>query len=306
MIGQVAFHQPLLRSAVHGPNAHPKSAVAATHEARPRKFCGSLPGILIHYHRVNIRTLIVDDEPLARERLRKLLQAEPEIELIGECANGREALEAIRKDSPDLLFLDVQMPELDGFGMLAALKTDKLPLVVFVTAYDKFALKAFEVHAVDYLLKPFDRERFKAALERAMTRLKKEQSGELNQKLSALLADLKPAPKAPDRLAVKTEGRVLFVKLDEIDWIEAADNYVSLHVGGESHLLRETMTALETKLAPEKFLRISRSAIVNVERIKELQPMFHGEYVVILRTGSKLTLSRSYRDKLQQLLGKAE
>ena len=254
---------------------------------------------------MKIRTLIVDDEPLARERLRKLLQAEPEIELVRECANGREAVAAIKKEAPELMFLDVQMPELDGFGVLTALNTEKLPAVVFVTAYDKFALKAFDIHAVDYLLKPFDRERFKAALGRALNRIKSEQSGELSQRLSALLADLKPGAKAPERLAVKTAGRVVFVKLDEIDWIEAADNYVNLHVGGESHWLRETMTALETRLSAERFLRISRSTIVNVERIKELQPMFHGDYVVLLRNGTRLTLSRSYRNQLQQLLGKS-
>ena len=248
-----------------------------------------------------IKTLIVDDEPLARERLRKMLEAEPEIELLGECADGRAAVEAIQKQSPDLVFLDVQMPELDGFGVLAALAGGPMPVVVFVTAHDKFALKAFEVHAVDYLLKPFDRERFQTALRRALDRLKQSQGDEINQRLSALLADLKPEVKLPGRMAVKVGGRVIFIKLEEIDWLEAADNYVNLHIGAEAHLLRETMAAMEAKLPEEKFLRISRSTIVNIDRIKELQPMFHGEYVVVLRSGAKLTLSRGYRDKLQQL-----
>ena len=248
-----------------------------------------------------IKTLIVDDEPLARERLRKMLEAEPEIELLGECADGRAAVEAIQKQSPDLVFLDVQMPELDGFGVLAALAGGPMPVVVFVTAHDQFALKAFEVHAVDYLLKPFDRERFQTALRRALDRLKQSQGDEINQRLSALLADLKPEVKLPGRMAVKVGGRVIFIKLEEIDWLEAADNYVNLHIGAEAHLLRETMAAMEAKLPEEKFLRISRSTIVNIDRIKELQPMFHGEYVVVLRSGAKLTLSRGYRDKLQQL-----
>ncbi|MBI4325305.1 MAG: response regulator transcription factor [Chloroflexi bacterium] len=253
---------------------------------------------------MKIRTLIVDDEPLARERLRKLLEAEPEIEIVGECADGREAVDRIEAQSPELVFLDVQMPELDGFGVLEALGSERMPAVIFVTAHDKFALRAFDVHAIDYLLKPFDRERFKTALQRALNRLQGQPAGELNQRLLGLLADLKTHAKPADRLVVKSEGRVLFVRTDDIDWIEAADNYVNLHVGTESHLLRETMSALETKLAPSKFLRISRSTIVNVERIKELQPMFHGEYVVILRNGARLTLSRSHREKLHQLMGK--
>ena len=252
---------------------------------------------------MKIQTLIVDDEPLARERLRQLLAAEPDCVVAGECANGREAVTAIRQQPPDLVFLDVQMPELDGFGVLAELQDGPLPQVVFVTAFDKFALKAFEVHAVDYLLKPFDRARFRQAWQRAVAVLEKRDSAGLNERLTALLADLRPEPKRADRLAVKSNGRVLFLKLDDLDWIEAADNYVNLHVGADAHLLRVTMTALEARLPGEKFMRISRSTIVNVERIKELQPLFHGEYVVILRSGVKLTLSRSYRDKLHQLLG---
>lgn len=253
---------------------------------------------------MKIRTLIVDDEPLGRDRLSKLLQDEADIEVIGTRASGLEAVDAIRKEAPDLVFLDVQMPELDGFGVVAALKGEKIPAIIFVTAHDKFALKAFEVHALDYLLKPFDRERFQNALHRAVDHLKQKQSVKLDERLSALLADLKPEAKALDRLAIKSEGRVVFVKTAEIDWIEASDNYVNLHVGTESHLLRETMSALEQKLPEDIFLRISRSTIVNVERIRELQPLFHGEYVVILRNNTRLTLSRGYREKLNRLLGK--
>jgi len=250
---------------------------------------------------MKIRTLIVDDEPLARERLTELLRPEPELELIGECADGVTAVAQIRQLAPDLVFLDVQMPELDGFGVLTQLEEERRPAVVFVTAYDHYALKAFEVHAVDYLLKPFDRERFQTALQRALQRLRGHDSADLTRRLSALLSDLKPEARPTDRIAVKGDGRVVLVKLDDLDWVEAADNYVVLHAGNESHMLRETLTNLEGRLPAAKFLRISRSAIINVERIKELQPLFHGEYVVVLRNGAKVTLSRGYRDKLPQL-----
>jgi len=254
---------------------------------------------------VKIRALIVDDEPLARERLMSLLAAESDIEVAGQCANGAEALAAIEEKAPDLVFLDVQMPELDGFGVLAALEGERRPAIIFVTAHDRFALKAFEVHAIDYLLKPFDRERFQKALDRARGQVKRQQGGQIDDRLAALLAELKQdQTKQLDRIPVKGSGRVVLVKVNDIDWIEAADNYVNLHAGKEAHLHRETMTALEKKLPAEKFLRISRSAMVNVDRIKELQPMFHGDYTVILQNGTKLTLSRGYRDALNQLLGK--
>jgi two-component system LytT family response regulator len=253
---------------------------------------------------MKIRVLLVDDEPLARERLRRFLEKEAEVEMVGECANGREAVSAIKRHSPDLVFLDVQMPELDGFGVLAELKHEPMPAIIFVTAHDQFALRAFEVHALDYLLKPFDRERFQKALRRAMDHLQRRAAGTLDQRLSALLADVAPGQKYWDRLAVKSAGRVIVLKTEDIDWIEAADNYVNLHVGNESHLHRETMATLAERLSPEKFLRISRSTIVNVDRIKELQPLFHGEYSVLLRNGARLTLSRGYRDKLDQLMGK--
>jgi len=253
---------------------------------------------------MKIRTLIVDDEPLARGRLRQLLEAESDIEILAECADGREAVEVIGKTEPDLLFIDIQMPELDGFGVIEAIQGPKLPIIIFVTAFNQHALRAFEVHALDYLLKPFDRERFQTALARARTQLQHRQENQLNQRLTALLADMRPETKQTDRLVVKSPGRVLFLKTGDIDWIEAADNYLNLHVGAESHLLRETMASLETRLNPNQFLRISRSTIVNIERIKELQPMFHGDYTVILRNGTKLAMSRGYKDKCQHLLGK--
>jgi two-component system LytT family response regulator len=192
-----------------------------------------------------------------------------------------------------------------GLELVEELGEEVAPAIIFVTAYDRFAVKAFEVHALDYLLKPFDDERFVAALDRARAWLDREKPAEaLSLKLEALLGDLRPAAPAPDRLAVKAGGRVLLLRLEEIDWIEAADNYVNLHVGGESHLLRETMNALEKRLPAAQFVRIGRSTMVNLDRVKELQPLFHGEYAVILKSGTRVTLSRSYRAKLNQLLGK--
>jgi two-component system LytT family response regulator len=248
--------------------------------------------------------LIVDDEALARERIRQLLDKEADIEILGECADGRDAVTAIGQLKPDLVFLDVQMPELDGFGVLEQLDRRAMPAIVFVTAYDQFALRAFEVHALDYLLKPFDSGRFKKALERVRERIPSKPDTDLSRRVGELLAELKPGPRPQNHLAVKSGGKVLLVRIDEIDWVEAADNYVNLHVGADSHLHRETMTALEARLPADKFMRISRSTMVNIERIKELQPMFHGEYSVILRNGTRLTLSRRYRGKVNQLLGK--
>jgi two-component system LytT family response regulator len=250
-----------------------------------------------------IRTLIVDDENLARKKIRTLLEREHDIEIVGECSNGLKAVSAIQKLSPDLLFLDIQMPGMDGFAVLEAIGTEHMPAVIFVTAYDQYALRAFDVHALDYLLKPFDRARFQTALQHVRVHAQREVANDLNQRLQTLLKDMKTERKYLERLVIKSGGRVFFLKVEEIDWIDAADNYAHLHVGHESHLLRETMSGLETKLDPEKFLRIHRSTIVNIERIKELRPSFHGEYTVILRNGTQLTLSRGYRDKLHELLG---
>jgi two-component system, LytTR family, response regulator len=252
-----------------------------------------------------IKVLVVDDEPLARERLTTLLTAEPDIELVGPARDGEEAITAIHDDSPDLVFLDVQMPQMNGFDVIDAVGSDKMPLVIFVTAYDQHALKAFQVRALDYLLKPFDRERFSDALQRARKQLEREETGDLGRRLLALVKDLRRDQPRSDRLVVKSGGRLFFLRADEIDWVEAAGNYVRLHVGPASHLLRETMNAIEGRLDPEKFFRIHRSRIVNMERIQELQPWLNGEYAVLLRTGTRLTLSRGYREKLQDRLGKA-
>src|SRR5262245_36771487 len=220
---------------------------------------------------MSYRALIVDDEPLARERISDLLQADEELEVVGECGDGQAAVAAIQHLKPDLLFLDVQMPKLDGFDVLEAVGPDAMPVAIFVTAYDRYALRAFEVHALDYLLKPFDRERFQHALQRAKQQLERQKSGELNQRLVALLEDVKQQ-KPLDRLVIKSAGKVYFLRVEEIDWIEAAGNYLKLHVGDDTHLLREKMTTLESRLNAEQFLRIHRSTIVNVERIQELQP----------------------------------
>lgn len=253
---------------------------------------------------MKIRTLIVDDEELARERLRTFLADETDLELLDDCADGASAVEVLDREPVDLLFLDVEMPELDGFGVLEAARPARMPVVVFTTAFSQHALRAFEVHALDYLLKPFDRERLHVSLNRARDRFRESRSGALNEKLTALLAEMRPAPSATDRLVVKSGGKVVLVKAADIDWIEAADNYVSLHAGTDTHMLRETMNSIEARLNPKQFIRISRSTIVNLERIKELQPMFHGDYTVILRNGTRLNLSRSHREKLQHLLGK--
>jgi len=251
------------------------------------------------------RVVVADDEPLARERLRMLLNSEPWLELVAECQNGIEAIDAIQGLAPDLVFLDVQMPGATGFEVIEAVGAENMPPVVFVTAYDQYALKAFDVRALDYLLKPFDRERFQQALSRARQRVGNSGPGELERRLLALMQDLKQTPHRVDRFVVKSGGRVYFVRAEEIDWIESAGNYVKLHVGGETHLLRETMTAIEAQLDPEAFFRIHRCHIVNIERVRELQPSFNGEYVVFLKNGARLTLSRGYRDKFQQRLGGA-
>ena len=253
---------------------------------------------------ITTRVLIVDDEPLARERLRMLLANDPTVAVVGEAGDAGSAADAIRALAPDLVFLDVQLPAATGFDVIESIGADKMPFVVFVTAYDRYALKAFDVHALDYLLKPFDRERFRQALTRAQQAIERHTGGDLEQRLLAIVKDLKASPNRVDRFVVKTGGRVFFVRNDEIDWVEAAGNYVKLHVGTESHLLRETMQSVESRLDREQFFRIHRSHIVNIERIRELQPWFNGEYVVFLKNGTRLTLSRGYREKLQDRVGR--
>jgi two-component system LytT family response regulator len=251
---------------------------------------------------MTIRACIVDDEPLARERLRGLLAAEPDVDLIGECENGESAIRFIGAHAPDLVFLDVQMPGTNGFKVLEALE-DRVPrAVVFVTAYDHYALQAFDVHALDYLMKPFSGTRFRRALQRVRAELYRERTDEsVNERLLSFIQNLRQ-PRRPERLVLKTSGRVSFVRTDEIDWIEAEGNYVRLHIGATSHLLRETMKGIEAKLDPDLFIRIHRSTIVNTDRIKELQPLFHGEYAVILRDGTRLTASRGPENKLRKLI----
>jgi two-component system LytT family response regulator len=251
----------------------------------------------------SIRALIVDDEPLARRKLRTLLKAEPEVEIVGECSDGRAALAAVRDQKPDLVFLDVQIPEMDGFAVLKALGPGPIPHVIFVTAYDQYALRAFEVYALDYLLKPFDRKRFRKAMERAKSRILSERGTDLGRRTLALLEELRPKSGCLERLVVKSGGRVLFLKAEEIDWIEAEGKYVRLHVGKEAHLLREAMSRLEAQLDPKKFLRVHRSTIVNMDRIQELQPWFHMEYRIVLRDGTRLQLSRGCRKHIHEVLG---
>jgi len=251
-----------------------------------------------------IRVLLVDDEPLAREMLREMLQDDPQVAIVGESINGCEAVAAIRDQTPDLIFLDVQMPQLGGFEVLEALRKEEIPYVIFATAYDQYAVRAFEVHALDYLLKPFDRERFDAAWQRAKAQIIHERNDGTDERIIALLEDLKAGNRYLERLVIKAGGRIYFLETNEIDWIEAQGNYVSVHNGKKSHLLRETISSLETQLNPKKFVRIHRSSIVRIDRIQELQPWFHGEYRVILQNGTQLTLSRNYRDKLQDALGK--
>lgn len=255
------------------------------------------------WDRTPVRVLIVDDEPLAREKIRRMLADDPEMEVIGECANGREAITAVQSLLPDLMLLDVEMPAFDGFAVLEALKSSHLPLVIFITAFDHYAVRAFKVHALDYLLKPFDRERFAAAIEHAKERLRQSRKEQLNERLLDLLKQIEISSKHLERIFIKTDERVFFLQTAEIDWIEAEGNYVRLHTTSKSYLLRESIGRLETQLDPGAFARIHRSTIVNLDRIKELQSWSHGEYRVILHNGTKLMLSRNYRDTLQEILG---
>lgn len=250
----------------------------------------------------NIRVLIVDDEPLAREGIRMLLKAEPDLEIIGECRNGREAVKTILQARPDLVLLDIQMPGKDGFEVLEAIGANRMPHVIFVTAYDEHALRAFEVSALDYLLKPIDDARFREALARARDRICGNNLATLATQLQQMMATLQNEKNYLERIAIKVAGRVVLLGVDEIDWIEAADNYVQVHTGQASHLLLATMSRLENRLNPQQFLRIHRSTIVNIQRIKELQPMFHGEYRIILQDNTELTSGRSYSKQLHKLL----
>lgn len=230
-----------------------------------------------------------------------MLSELPGFDVMAEFENSEDGLAYLETNPAELLFLDVQMPGLDGFALLEALSPDRTPLVIFVTAYDEYALRAFEVHAFDYLLKPFDQARFVKTIERARKQLTSDERN--SEKLLNLLNEFRQRNQEPARFAIKTPGRLYFVRQEDIDWIEAADNYVNLHAGTDTHLIRETMNALEQRLDSHRFLRIHRSTIVNADRIKELRPWFHGEYVVLLENGTELTLSRTYREKILSLLG---
>jgi two-component system, LytTR family, response regulator len=257
-----------------------------------------------------LRTLIVDDEPLARRTIRDLLSDDPAINVVGECDGGRAAVDFIRRQPPDLLFLDIQMPGMDGFDVLSQIELERLPAIIFVTAYDAYALKAFEVHALDYLLKPFTDERFREALARAKSHVELREVKELAQSLRAFLhgrAAAEPAAATGRkgflaRFMVKLGGRAIFINAADVDWIEADNYYIKLHVGGKAHLLRLSMKELEERLDPKYFWRIHRSAIINLDRIKELRQHPNGEYVVLLKDGTELKLSRSRRERLHELL----
>jgi two-component system LytT family response regulator len=261
---------------------------------------------------MTVRTLIVDDEPLARSRLRKLLSAEDGVEIVGECASAEEANGLIEGALPDLVFLDVQMPGMDGFQMLAKLRTAALPAIIFVTAHDEYALRAFEVHALDYLMKPYSRARVVDAFRRAREQLERESAAAADRRLLGLLAELRARESGGaaalvtghehERLVVKSDGRMFFVRPADIDWVEASANYVRLHARGESYQLRESMKRMEERLPRGTFVRIHRSVIVNLDRVRELQPWFHGEYVVLLQDGTRLMASRVFSDRLTRLI----
>ncbi|MFZ5623310.1 MAG: LytR/AlgR family response regulator transcription factor [Gemmatimonadota bacterium] len=246
--------------------------------------------------------MIADDELLARQRLIRLLEAEGDAEIVAVCADGRQAVDAIRQQAPDVVFLDIQMPELDAFGVLTEVGPERAPRVVFVTAYDSYALQAFEIQAVDYLLKPVDAMRFRHTFQRLRQQVVSERSREATRHLLFVLGSL-AAERPSERIAIKEDGRIHFVRVGDIDWVEAASNYVRLHVGKEVHLLRETMARLEARLDCQRFVRVHRGTIVNLERVKEVQPWFSGDYVMILIDGTRVRIGRNYREKVGEVLG---
>jgi two-component system LytT family response regulator len=248
-----------------------------------------------------LRALIVDDEPVARRRLKKLLESEPDVTVTGECEDGLQAVGAIGRLRPDLVFLDVQMPGLDGFDVIGAIGSSRMPPTIFVTAYDQYALRAFDAHAADYLLKPFDRARLSQAIVRA--RALALGSDAVGQRLLSLVSAIR-AERPLERIVVRSGGRIYFVRTEEIDWIEAAGHYLTLHLGREVHLIRDSIRHLEARLDPARFLRLHRSAIVNVDRIKELQKSFHGEYLVTLETGARVQAGRAYTERIERLLAR--
>jgi two-component system LytT family response regulator len=250
---------------------------------------------------MGLRTLVVDDEPMARERIVGMLAQEPDVEVVGECADGAQAAAAIKSLSPDLVFLDIQMPVTDGFGALRRIEPELMPMIVFVTAYSEYALQAFNVRALDYLLKPFSRDRLQQTLSHAREQSERQRTGKLGKGLLALVENMTPR-KYEERIVVKSGGRVFFVRTDDIEWIEAAGNYVRLHLANQTHVFRETMNDMEARLDPERFVRIHRSRIVNADRIRALEPWTSGEYLLVLQNGAHLRLSRNYREQLHKRL----
>ncbi len=250
-----------------------------------------------------IRTLIIDDVQLARERLKRCLGEEADVEVVGECDNGESAVAAIRTLRPDLVFLDVQMPALDGFGVLEALGRERPPAVIFVTAYNEYAIQAFEVNALDYLLKPVDSKRLRKAVERARSRAGSVPAEDFDRRFRAILEEVKTPPRHLKRLTIRQTGRTILLPTDEIDWVETYGNYLKVHAGRESHLIRATLQQLEAKLDPEKFVRVHRSAMVNIERVKEIHPRSNGDQDLVMSDGRGLVLSRNYRDRFLSLLG---
>jgi len=255
-----------------------------------------------------IQCLIVDDEALAREAIRACVRSDPGLEIVAEAVDGPSAIREIERLHPELLFLDVQMPEVDGFEVLQRVseKSLPLPLTIFVTAYDSHALRAFEAHALDYLLKPIREERFRDAISLAKSRVAAERGSQAASHLADFLASSDFLVRRTSRLPIKEKGRIFFLQLDQVEWIESEGNYVRLHLSGESYLHRETMLALEVNLDPAQFMRIHRSTIVNILRIKDLRPWFTGEYIIRMQSGKELTLTRTYRDNLRRLIGKTE
>jgi two-component system LytT family response regulator len=262
-----------------------------------------------------LRALVADDEPTARRGVRLLLEKENDITVVADARDGLETIAKIRELKPDLVFLDVQMPGADGFDVIGQIGSAGMPAVVFITAYDEYALRAFDVNAVDYLLKPYEDSRFRAATTRVREAARQRKAASVNAKLTQLLHYLETTPAStaaqaarepfPDRILIKTSGEIFFLKPEEVDWIEAEGDYMVFHVGGKTHLLRETMARLEARLDPKKFIRIHRSTIVNIDRVKKLSPSFVGEYAVVLHDGTKMKLSRSYQERLQALLKSA-
>ena len=250
-----------------------------------------------------MRVLIIDDEPRARNFIRKLLLADTSVEIADECANGYEAIRAIKTKAPDLIFLDVQMPEIDGFMVLKRLDHEEMPAVIFVTAYDRYALRAFEQHALDYLLKPFDQERFSRTLEHAKMRISERKSAQ-HAAIAQLLASQQHRRNCLNRITVKRNGRILLLPTHDIDWIEAEDNYVLLHCGKDAYILRQTLSNIQNRLDPDTFIRVHRSAIVNIEALRELRLGFDGAYGVELKNGTKLRLSRGYRERFFEKFGR--